>query len=123
MISTIQRSSVPVHHERLDERGAVEHDLVLDRPAQPHDLEQVLRAARVDGDGARAVGGDVGAQQDVAHALDVVAQRHALVVREPVALLDLVRAAVITEVIADDRALGVANWVGSRFRNTDSTRP
>ena len=79
----------PVQHQRLDERGPVEHDLVLDRPSQADDLQQVRRPARVDGHGTGAVGGDVG-QQHVADTLDVVTQRHSLVVREPVLGFDLV---------------------------------
>ena len=45
----------------------------------------------------------------VAHALDVVLERLALVVVEPFGLLDRCAASVSTDVIADDRAAGVAN--------------
>ena len=96
-----------VQHERLDERAPVEHDLVLDRPAQAHDLEQIGGSARVHGHRAGAVGGDVGPGSTLADALHVVAQGHPLAVREPVSLDSTLRAAaVITDVIADDRALG-----------------
>ena len=64
-------------HERLDVRRVVEHHARVDRVAQGDDLEQVLGLAGEDGDGLRAVGGDV-AGEHLAHALEVDLQGTAL---------------------------------------------
>ena len=63
----------------------------------PDGLEQAGRAAGEDGDGARAVVEQPGLGEDVAHALDVGAQRLQLVVVEVAELLDPVAG------VGDDR--------------------
>ena len=95
----------------------------LDRVRQPHDLEQVRGAAREHGEPVRAVARHVGALEHLAHALDVGAQRLALVVAEAFDLSTLCAAAVTTELTSVARAAGVANSLGSRLKKTERTRP